>query len=110
MILRDGLGRRVEMTQDAVESALREGASVIYAAHETVSIFRHNNGLIVANKWVGRSVTNYDAAAQSEAVADFLVRAALVEADRADAKEVSAHRSMKSCVSRDDAGQPAGAR
>ena len=110
MKLHDGSGRPVEMTPAAVEGAMQEGASVVYAAHETVSIFRHKGGLIVANKWAGRSVTYYDEAATSEAVADFLVRAARFEADRTDAKEVADHKSARSCVSRDDVSQPACAR
>jgi hypothetical protein len=87
MKLHDAFGHLVAPTSDAIERALEEAAAAVYTADRMVSIFRNERELTVTNEWNGRSVTTYADCARREAVTDFLVRAALLNAERADAKE-----------------------
>jgi hypothetical protein len=87
MTLRDASGDRVEMAPEAIAAALGDKASVVSTVDDAVTIFRYRDGLIVANKRDNRSVTRYHQAASDEAIADFLVRVAVIAAAQADANE-----------------------
>jgi hypothetical protein len=87
--LRDAAGRRLEMSHDAIAAALAAKAAVVSTVDDAVTIFRYRDGLIVANKRDNRSVTRYDRSASSDAISDFLVRVAVIDAAQADAHEVN---------------------